>query len=174
MFFIAYFILLMQQTPGVKLVPVDAGIEDRGSHSGSLRAEPKDLRQDNAFEKLYKVAGSDGVYVRKAGGLRAVFRNSAYFDTKDGSVPLIPAGTVYSIGEMRVDLLGQLEELFEPTTPDELIVAQRYNANNFPPIPITTRHTSRGNFKFLDDEVYRRERMALFVLNIVLAKNPSD
>ena len=60
----------------VELVPVDAGVEDRGALSTSLFVEPKDLRQNQSFERLYKVEGSDDVYVRKAGGLKAIFRSS--------------------------------------------------------------------------------------------------
>ncbi len=170
--FIAYFMLLMQPTQEVELIPVDAGVEDRGAHSESLRVTSLDLRQDASFERLYRVAGSDGVYVRKAGGLQAVFKNPVYYDGQTGPIPLIPAGTVYSIGEVRRELLGQLEALSEPSVPEELVIAERYESKSAQSAHITTRPTSRGGVKFLDDEVYRRERLALFVLNIVLAENP--
>lgn len=169
--FVAYFILFVQPAKEVELIPVDAGVEDRGALSGSLRVEPVDWRQDNNFEKLYRVAGSDGIFVRKAGGLRAVFRNPSYFDTRSGSIPIIPAGTVYSIGEINADLFGQLKELSDVADPDELLVAERYGFNE-ESVPITTRPTKRGSVRFIDDEQYRRERLTFFVIKIVLGEQP--
>jgi hypothetical protein len=167
--FIAYFILVLQPVKQVELIPVDAGYEDRGALSDSLRVIPLDLRQDTSFEKLYRVAGSDGVYVRKAGGLRAVFKNPTYFDSEVGLIPLLPAGTVYSIGELNVDVLGQLQQLSEQTIPEGLIVAERYGFREGA-IPITPRATRRGYIRFLKDEAYRRERLAFLVLKIVLSE----
>ena len=109
--------MLMQDDP-IQLIPVDAGFEDRGSLSDSLRVVPKDLRQNQSFEQLYKVAGSNDIYVRKAGGLSAVFKNPVYIDAESGSIPIVPAGTVYCIGAIRPELLRQLGHLYdEPPTP---------------------------------------------------------
>jgi hypothetical protein len=170
--FVAYFLLLSQPTSKlaeeVELIPVDAGFEDRGALSESFRVEQVDLRHDTAFETLYKVSGSDGVYVRKAGGLRAVFKNPTYFDTANGAIPLLPAGTVYSIGEVNVSLLGQLSTLSTVGVSDERVVPQRYIAG-LKPAPITTRRTPRGVVRFIDDEEYRRERLTSLVLGIILS-----
>jgi hypothetical protein len=172
--FIAYFLLLSQPTNQlaneVELIPVDAGYEDRGALSDSLRVERVDLRHDTAFETLYKVAGSDGVYVRKAGGLRAVFKNPAYFDTATGAIPLLPAGTVYSIGELNVALLGQLSKLSTGGISDRRVIPQRYTTG-VKSVPITAQRTPRGVFRFIDDEEYRRERLTSLVLGIVLSES---
>ena len=170
--FIVYFLLLHQPVNQlaneVELIPVDAGFEDRGVLSDSLRVVPVDLRHDTAFETLYKVAGSDGVYVRKAGGLRAVFKNPAYFDTGTGLIPLLPAGTVYSIGEVNIALFGQLTKLSTRGISDQRIAPQRYTTGVNPPT-ITTQLSPRGVFRFIDDEEYRRERLTTFVLGLALS-----
>jgi hypothetical protein len=171
--FVAYFILLLQPAKEVELIPVDAGVEDRGALSGSLRVEPVDWRQNNDFEKLYRIAGSDGIFVRKAGGLRAVFRNPSYFDTRSGAIPIIPAGTVYSIGEINAELYGQLKELSDIAAPDELVIAQRYGFYE-ESVPITTRPSKRGSVRFIDDEQYRREKLTFFVINIVLGEQTAN
>ena len=168
--FIAYFFLILQPAKEVELVPVDQGVQDRSPLSGSLRVVPVDMRQDNSFEKLYRVEGSDGVYIRKARGLRAVFKNPTYLDTSGGSIPLIPAGTVYSIGEVRTELLGQIEQLSEAPVPDSLIVPQphKFTSKEYSKSVITPH---RQSMRFINDESYRRRRLASLVLSLVLVEN---
>ncbi len=72
--------MMAQPANEVKLIPVEEGVADRGVLSESFHIEPLDLRQDVSFEQLYRVEGSEGVFVRKAGGLQAVFRNPDYLD----------------------------------------------------------------------------------------------
>ncbi len=173
--FIAYFAVVLQPSNPPKLVPVDAGVEDRGVLSSSLRSLPLDSRQDQSFERLYKVSGSDDVYVRKSGGLYAIFKQSEYVNTMLGEVPVIPAGTVYSIGEIRVDLLGQIGAIAEPDDIDFRVnnyyvegspVAQYpYVSEAYRPLPRV------GLPRFIDDEPYRRARLASLVLKIVLMDN---
>ena len=166
--FTAYFFLFLQPNAPVELIRVEEAVEDRGALSASLRVEPLDLRQDQSFEKLYKVAGSEGVYIRRAGGLRAVFRNPVYVDTSDGSIPLVPAGTVYCIGEVSQRVLMQLGVLIEPINLGEHIVTEE-------PQVIREPTTPKSNFipvrtiRFIDDEAYRRQRLASFVLDVVLS-----
>lgn len=157
----------VQQDNPVELIPVDGGVADRGSLSDSLRSLPVDLRQNQSFEKLYRVVGSDGVYVRQAGGLRAVFKNSAYIDHATGSIPIVPAGTVYCIGEVTQDVLRQLGALITPE--DQLQELQQSSgADPFNPRRITASRAPRNTIQFLDDESYRRQRLAMFVLDVVL------
>ena len=151
----------------IELIPVDAGVEDRGALSDSLHVEQTNMRQDHAFEKLYKIAGSDNVYVRKSGGLSAVFRTSAYVQTPNGDVPIVPAGTVYYIGEIPPELVQQLGKLQEPLkTPSTLIIAEMA-------IPKAVTMSSKNkiprySIEFLENETYRRQRLTSFVLDIVL------
>lgn len=159
--------LFIEQSDPLELIPVDAGIEDRGALSDSFRVEQHNMQQDHAFEKLYKIAGSEDVYVRKSGGLSAVFRTSAYMQTSKGDIPIVPAGTVYYIGEIPPELIEQLGALQEPLgTPSTLVKAEMATQKN----SFTTKkkESPRKSIAFLEDESYRRERLASFVLDIVL------
>ena len=159
--------LFPQQSDPIELIPVDAGVEDRGALSDSFRVEQHTMRQDHAFEKLYKIAGSDDVYVRKSGGLSAVFRTSAYMHTSNGDIPIVPAGTVYYIGEIPPELIEQLGVLQEPLESQPSLVKAEM-ASQKKSFPITKIETPRITIAFLEDESYRRKRLASFVLDIVL------
>ena len=159
--------LFFQQSEPLELIPVDAGVEDRGALSQSFRVNQFDMRQDNDFEKLYKIAGSDEVYVRKSGGLSAVFSTSAYVHTASGEVPIVPAGTVYYIGEIPPELIKQLGALQEPVESSSTLV----NVEMATPKKFFTTvkaETPHHTIAFLEDESYRRRRLASFVLDIVL------
>jgi hypothetical protein len=161
--------LLLQPSDPVELIPVDAGVEDRGALSDSLHVERSDMRQDQAFEKLYRIAGSDNVYVRKSGGLSAVFSTSAYVRTPNGDVPIVPAGTVYYIGEIPPELIQQLGVLQEPVEiPDPPTMIITTMATQQKSITLLKEPTPHHSIKFLDNETYRRQRLASFVLDIVL------
>ncbi len=158
---------MMVYADPVEVVPVEGGVADRGSLSESLRVMPVDLRQNQSFEKLYKVVGNEDVYIRQAGGLRAVFKNPVYIDTESGSIPIVPAGTVYCIGEVTHDVLRQLGVLVSPDTKvlenkdsTEILQPQSYRS--------TPSRAPRNTIQFLDDETYRRQRLAMFVLDVVL------
>lgn len=143
----------------VELVPVDAGVEDRGALSTSLFVEPKDLRQNQSFERLYKVEGSDDVYVRKAGGLKAIFRSSQYANLYGREVAIVPAGTVYVIGAIRPELVSRMSGLspsIEESAPAEEQQVQQKQRIHVP--------TGVRSLRFVEDEVYRRKRLASFVL----------
>ena len=143
----------------VELVPVDAGVEDRGALSTSLFVEPKDLRQNQSFERLYKVEGSEDVYVRKAGGLKAIFRSSQYAKIYGREVPIVPAGTVYVIGAIRPELvasMGGLSPSAEDTSTDPEVQTQQVKRTH---VPAGVR-----SLRFVEDEGYRRKRLASFVL----------
>jgi hypothetical protein len=171
--FIAYLFMMLQPELPAELIPVEAGVEDRGSLSESLRTATLDTRQDQSFERLYKIEGSDGVYVRKAGGLYAVFKNSTYIDTQQGSIAIVPAGTVYSIGLVNVALLQQLGTLSKPTIPNEMVRAEDllYSPNSIPKKQYASASPAlprNGSVRFVSDENYRRNRLAMMVLETVL------
>ena len=160
---------LLGQGDPIKLIPVDAGVADRGALSGSLRVIQRDLRQNQSFEQLFKVSGSKDIYVRKAGGLRAVFRNSEYLDIGYGEIPIVPAGTVYCIGAIRPELLQQLGYLYEDA-PNKM-------QEQHPPPPVKQVYVTvpqvaipeiQKTIRFIDDETYRRKRLTSFVLDVVL------
>tara|TARA_X000001036_G_scaffold58953_3_gene48723 strand:- start:4582 stop:5112 length:531 start_codon:yes stop_codon:yes gene_type:complete len=172
--FIAYFVVVWQPSTSLELIPVEAGVEDRGALSSSFRSAPVDLRQDQSFEQLYRVAGQDGVYVRRSGGLYAVFKNPTYIDTRWGSIPTVPAGTVYSIGAIQSEMLGQLDTLASPVESDSLVhnEVDGFALQSQPRATFTGQFTpmSTDGVRFLEDEPYRRQKLALLVLKIVLAE----
>ena len=155
----------------IELIPVDAGVEDRGALGNSLRVVRTTFQQDHSFEKLYKVAGSEDIYVRKSGGLQAIFRSSEYVPTSSGDVPIVPAGTVYCIGEIRPELIGQLGLLQEPLPdPDSMVQAERVKTKISTPPIVRTEQNDAIRVQFIEDETYRRRRLASFVLDIVLSE----
>ena len=173
---IYYFIILayffvqgncIAQEPPYELLPVDAGIEDRGVLQSSFFVETKDLRQNQNFERLYKVAGSTDIYVRQAGGLRAIFRSSAYAPINNTEVPIVPAGTVYCIGEIRPELLQHLGHLQKE--PEARLLQVNNSAQA--PTAITQQPGIRRTIRFIDDIAYRRKRLAGLVLFAAMKGN---
>ena len=77
---------------------LEAGIDDRGGLEKSLRVLPVDLRVPSGFQSVYRVPGEEERMMRGSGALFAIFPRSLYRRTSEGSTPIIPAGTVYSIG----------------------------------------------------------------------------
>ena len=166
------FLFVFQSTDPIQLIPVDGGVVDRGALSSSLQVQQSGYRQDNSFEKLYRIVGSEDVYVRTSGGLHAVFRSSEYIQTKDGEIPIVPAGTVYCIGELRPEFIAQLGILQSPRTqesiPETMVQAELVTVLTSP-TPIKKKPTVRL-IEFLENESYRRQRLASFVLEIVLSE----
>lgn len=144
----------------VELIPVDAGVEDRGALSTSLFVEQKDLRQNQSFERLYKVEGSEDVYVRKADGLKAIFRSSQYVNIYGREVPIVPAGTVYVIGAIRPELVASMGGL-SPSGKDSITEPEQRTQQ------VKRTHVPAGvrSLRFVEDEGYRRKRLASFVLS---------
>jgi hypothetical protein len=164
-------LVLLDPEP-VELIPIESGVEDRGTISESFRVQPLDLRLDTSFEKLYKVAGSEVIYVRKSGGLSAVFRNSEYAQTPLGEIPIVPAGTTYYIGELPTTLINQISELQEPIDTSQNMV-QVESLTTLKGINRTPNHPDVRSLQFFENEAYRRRRLASFVLEIVLQKPPT-
>ena len=168
---VACFLFGIQSTDPIQLIPVDGGVVDRGALSSSLLVQQTGYRQDNSFEKLYRVAGSEDIYVRTSGGLHAVFRSSEYMHTQDGEVPIVPAGTVYCIGELRPEFIFQLGALHSPKT-QELIPESMVQAEVVTVLTSPTqikKITTLRSIEFLENETYRRKRLTSFVLKIVLS-----
>lgn len=83
------------------LEPVDPGASDVGHLGLQTRLVPMSLRDDRDFGILYRAVTADGepVFARRDGGITALFPRSAYVDTPEGSIPLIPPDTRFIIGE---------------------------------------------------------------------------
>lgn len=87
------------QQPAPPLQVVDQGVEDATPLSASLRDPRADLREPTDFERLYRVPGRPDLLMRRSGAMSAVFPDSDYAVTRFGLVPLVPAGTVWMIGD---------------------------------------------------------------------------
>lgn len=90
------------------LVRLDAGRQDTGPLAWSTRVFPTDLRAPMGFEHVYRDPSSESSLVRISGGLAATFPRSQYDVSRYGTVPVIPAGTVFRIG------LGESTSPFVP------------------------------------------------------------
>lgn len=165
---ITFLLCFVMKGDPVELVPVDAGFEDLTPLSESLKVELHDIRQSQSFEQLFRVKGSPEIFVRRAGTLHAVFRDPRYIETSQGSVAAVPTGTVYCIGEVTSDVLSQLGVLRrgKKNTQEEVETIQE--ETYWQPIPPGVSHLTVTTIRFLDDESYRRSRLASFVLEVVL------
>lgn len=92
---------------------VEAGFEDVSPQAVSTLVQPVDMRAPTSFERVYEVIGSGGLYARRAGAVTAVFDRSLY---AGAATPLIPAGTIFYLGSLPVDLQrpGLLAPALEP------------------------------------------------------------
>lgn len=89
--------------------PVDPGYADTGGLVESFRVPMADLRIGDGWDSVYEMDSSFGpLYARRNGGLTAVFPQSDYVASSEGTVPVVPPNTVYVIGEPGPWLLQQL------------------------------------------------------------------
>ena len=84
------------------LTPLDARVDDVSPLSTSFKVEYPGLETPSGFSSVYRVPGDPDRMMRVNGGLRAIFTQSVYQSTAFGSFPLIPASTVFQIGESAV------------------------------------------------------------------------
>lgn len=90
------------------LKPLDQTVEDTSPLSRSLRHIERGLREPTAFEQVYRFSGREDMLVRIDGGIFALFPRSMYTPGENGTVPAIPAGTVFHIGYPDLELFGQV------------------------------------------------------------------
>ena len=90
---------LGQNIPRPPLKPIDPSVGDVNPLSASFRDMRVDLRQPVGFDQVYRVPGREDLLMRSNGALRAVFAQSAYVNTASGPLAVIPAGTVFLIGD---------------------------------------------------------------------------
>lgn len=102
----------------VTLEVVDQGIADIGSLSASHRVQRTDQRVPTAFDRVYRVPNDPEKLMRIDGALRAVFHESEYLETREGLLPLVPAGTVWTFGDASAGCAGEprcrVNESFAP------------------------------------------------------------
>ncbi len=95
----------LPQTTSVPGVPpmldrIDPLYGDASPLSHSLREMDMqaDLRSPVGFQNIYRVPGRDDLLMRQSGGVYAIFPQSAYVPSRNGSIAVVPPGTIYSIG----------------------------------------------------------------------------
>lgn len=91
------------------LKPLDQTVEDTSPLSISLREIERGLREPSAFDQVYRVPNRDDLLMRIEGGIYAIFPQSVYAQGKNGTVPLIPAGTVFYIGYPDLERFSQVD-----------------------------------------------------------------
>ena len=91
------------------LKPLDQTVEDTSPLSRSLRYVERGLREPTAFDQVYRVPDRDDLLMRIEGGIYALFPQSMYTQGKNGTLPLIPAGTVFHIGYPDLERFGQVD-----------------------------------------------------------------
>lgn len=91
------------------LKPLDQTVEDTSPLSRSLRHIERGLREPSAFEQVYRISGREDLLVRIEGGIYALFPRSMYSTGENGTVPLIPAGTLFHIGYPDLEPFGQVD-----------------------------------------------------------------
>lgn len=94
-----------------RLEVVEAGSEDVGPLSTTLRDDPFDMRVPTGFSRVYRVPGRDDLLMRGNGALFVVFDESVYRRTRRGTMPVVGDGAVFHIG-----MPGGLR--FAPELPD--------------------------------------------------------
>ena len=91
------------------LKPLDQTVEDTSPLSISLRQIERGLREPSAFDQVYRVPDRDGLLMRIEGGIYALFPQSMYTQGKNGTLPVIPTGTVFHIGYPDRERFGQVD-----------------------------------------------------------------
>ncbi len=80
--------------------PIDQGYSDVSPLQTSLKIQQIDLRLPTGFGQVYRVPGSDTLFSRTDGALTAVFPQSSYIATREGTRPIVPADTLFVIGPL--------------------------------------------------------------------------
>lgn len=92
----------------LRLERIEQGFEDVSPLATSLEQFNPELRQPTGFESVYRVPGTDGLLMRRSGAVYAVFERSEYASSRFGDYPVVPPGTVYSIGAPSDDLIAHM------------------------------------------------------------------
>lgn len=78
--------------------PIDQGLADRNPLGTSLRSLPQAIDDGRSFGRLYADPTRPGRFLRRQGGLAAVFPQSVYVGEGADGVPIVPPGTVFELG----------------------------------------------------------------------------
>ncbi|MEM0984355.1 MAG: hypothetical protein AAGI17_10440 [Planctomycetota bacterium] len=100
--------------------PIEQGVGDIGPLSESQRVIPRPLNIAGNFDQAFEIDTQTGdrFIIRRSGAITALFPDSVYIPTPFGSLPAIPAGTVFVIGEPDPIFARQLG-LLDPQADDD-------------------------------------------------------
>ena len=79
--------------------PVDQGFVDRSPIGTSLRRLPSDLSMGRSFDRLYQDSLDPQRFRRIQGGLSVVFSRSVYGADEQGTIAMVPPGSIFRIGD---------------------------------------------------------------------------
>ncbi len=79
--------------------PVDQGFVDRSPIGTSLRRLPSDLSMGRSFDRLYQDSLDPQRFRRVQGGLSVVFPRSVYGADEQGTIAMVPPGSIFRIGD---------------------------------------------------------------------------
>jgi hypothetical protein len=79
--------------------PVDQGFVDRSPIGTSLKRLPSDLSVGRSFDRLYQDSLDPQRFRRIQGGLSVVFPRSVYTADDQGTIAVVPPGSVFRIGD---------------------------------------------------------------------------
>ena len=154
------------------LLPVDAFVADSTVLSTSLFGIQYGLQQSAQFEQLMQSQGRGGQYVRKAGGLYAMFPASTYQPTASGYVPTIPPGTVFHIGGLPPSQTQQGSNVQDPSRMATGMRAHRNDHRDLDGVPSSPQVNAPAvedpvvetvEVRFIVDEAYRRRTIQSLV-----------
>jgi hypothetical protein len=105
---------------------IDQAVADINPLGTSLRNLQVDLRQPTGFANVYEVPGRPDLRMRINGGIFAIFPFSTYAQSRRGTVPLIPANTVFFIGEPSPESTARipkmnLQQFAEPSSEPQFV-----------------------------------------------------
>lgn len=78
--------------------PVDQGLADRNQLGTSLRSLPTAIDPGRSFGRIYVDPRRPDRFLRRQGGLSAVFPASVYVGEGADGIPIVPPGTVFQLG----------------------------------------------------------------------------
>ncbi len=135
-------------------VRVDQGVGDISPLNTSLLQVPADLRADNNFQGVYQAPGRPGEFMRTAGAINAVFPRSDYIATGGGLMPIVPASTVFYIGQPLPQTPSHSEPA-GPPQPDNRVYTARPVDGPLDPRPSQSASRPTSEATSVEDNAYR-------------------
>jgi len=102
--------------------PIDQGLADRNTLGTSLRSLPQAIDEGRSFGRLYVDPQRSDRFLRRQGGLAAVFPQSVYIGEGANGIAVVPPGTIFELGWNREAVPGIGSVGTRPKTPPKELV----------------------------------------------------